>query len=353
MSLLSRSVLKEVLRWYAGGIALFMILQMTDALSSTVSQLITYHPPLGKAAFAFLSILPSFLNKTLVMAVAFAILLTFSRMQQDSELKAIGAGGIQPLKLVWPLTLPFMVVAAVAFFNADRLVPAGLDIWQNKAWYDIYNSPPPAPNQDKYTYAPPGALYYAGRVTPDGPGAGGAATFAQLQGVMVQRGSETITASSGTWDTVKHTWTLQGAWIVRPGQNPTQQIQPLVIPQGDTLDPPIRDSKQLVTSELRRTLATGRLDATQRREYTFQLATRYADPLTAIVFALAAGVLGLLLRNRAAAFASVVVFIALFYVLWSTVPGLARAGAMDPTLAAWLPNIVFVLIGGVLAWRLR
>ncbi|WP_255578448.1 LptF/LptG family permease [Deinococcus sp. KSM4-11] len=348
MSLLSRSVLKEVLRWYAGGIALFMILQMTDALSSTVSQLITYHPPFSKAAFAFLSILPSFLNKTLVMAVAFAILLTFSRMQQDSELKAVSAGGIQPLKLVWPLTLPFVVVAAIAFFNADRLVPAGLDIWQNKAWYDIYNTPPPAPDQDKYTYAPPGALYYAGRVTPDGT-----TPVAQLQGVMVQRGDETITASSGIWDTATHTWTLQGAWIVRPGQNPVQQTAPLVLPQGDTLDPPIRDSKQLVTSELRRALATQRLDATQRREYTFQLATRYADPLTAIVFALAAGVLGLLLRNRAAAFASVVVFIALFYVLWSTVPGLARAGAMNPTLAAWLPNLVFLLIGGALAWRLR
>lgn len=348
MPLLTRSVLKEVLRWYAAGIALFMILQMADALSSTVANLISYRAPLEKAAFAFLSILPSFLNKALVLAVAFAILLAFSRMQQDSELKAISAGGIRPLNLVWPLALPFAVVGALAFFNADRLVPAGLDIWQNRAWYDIYGQGPPAPSQDTYTYAPAGALYYAGRVTND---AGG--RVAQLQGVMVQRGDETITASSGTWDTGKRTWTLQNAWIVRPGQNPVQQLRPLVIPQGDTLAPPVRDSRELVTSELRRALGSDRLDATQRREYTFQLATRYADPLTAIVFALAAGVLGLLIRSRAAAFASVVVFIALFYVLWTTAPGLARAGAMDPTLAAWLPNMVFLVLAGVLAWRLR
>ncbi|GHF59259.1 lipopolysaccharide export system permease protein [Deinococcus metalli] len=349
MPLLTRSVLKEVLRWYGAGIALFMILQMTDALSSTVSNLISYHAPFGKAAFAFLSILPSFLNKALVMAVAFAILLAFSRMQQDSELKAISAGGIRPLNLVWPLALPFAVVGALAFFNADRLVPAGLDVWFNKAWYDIYDSPPPAPQQDKYTYAPPGALYYAGRVTTDS----GSASVAQLQGVMVQRGDETITASSGTWDTAGRTWTLQDAWIVRPGQDPVHRSTPLVLPQGDTLEPPVQDSRQLVTSDLRRVLASGTLDDTQRRDYTFQLATRYADPLTALVFAAAAGVLGLLIRNRAAAFASVVVFIAAFYVLWTTVPSLARAGAMDPTLAAWLPNAVFLLLAGALAWRLR
>ena len=48
-----------------------------------------------------------------------------------------------------------------------------------------------------------GALYYAGRVqtTPDG-------ASANLTGVLVQRGDETLTASQGTWDTRAHTWTF-------------------------------------------------------------------------------------------------------------------------------------------------
>ena len=66
-----------------------------------------------------------------------------------------------------------------------------------------------------------------------------------------------------------------------------------------------------------------------------------------------AGALGLLIRNRAAAFAAVVVFIVAFYALWITVPNLAKAGAFEPTLAAWLPNLAFLLLAGVLAWRLR
>lgn len=347
MPILTRSVLNEVLRWYAAGVALFLTLQMTDVLSSTVGKLLIYHPPLSKALVAFGAYLPTLLNRTLVLAVPFAILLAFSRMQRDNELKAVLASGIRPLSLVWPLTLPFALVGVFAYFNAGTFVPAGLSNW-DRAWFSIYNAPPPPPQQDRYTYAPTGALYYAGRVQSVGTG-----NVAQLQGVLVQRGQETITATDGTWDAGRKTWTLPNAWITRPGQAPRQATRPLVFPQDDTLRPPPREAKQASNRELRATLASGTLTPPQRRDYAFQLATRAADPCTPIVFALAAGLLGLLIRNRAAAFAAVLVFIVCFYVLWTTMPGLARAGALHPTLAAWLPNLAFALLAGALAWRLR
>ena len=345
--LLTRFVLSEVLRWYAAGLALFLSLLMTDALSSTVAQLLTYHPPLWKAAAAFGAILPSILSKALVAAVPFAILLAFSRMQRDNEFKAILAAGIRPLNLVWPLALPFAVVAAFAFWNEGTLVPAGLKNW-DKAWYEIYDQPMLPPTQEQYTFAPPGALYYAGRVqsTPDG-------ASANLTGVLVQRGDETLTAPQGTWDTRAHTWTLQTPWVTRPGQPPRQSTQPMTVPQADTLRPPLEEGRKTSNAELRASLSRPDLQPSQRRDYAFQLARRVADPFTPLVFALAAGALGLLIRNRAAAFAAVVVFIVAFYALWITVPNLAKAGAFEPTLAAWLPNLAFLLLAGVLAWRLR
>ncbi|MDV6375399.1 LptF/LptG family permease [Deinococcus arenicola] len=347
MPILTRTILGEIARWYLAGVALFLTLLMTDALSSTVGKLLIYHPPPGKALAAFLSILPQNLNKTLVLAVPFSILLAFSRMQRDNELKAILASGIRPLSLVWPLAVPFALVGVLAYFNAGVFVPAGLANW-DRAWYSIYNSPLPPPQQDKYTYAPPGALYYAGRISNDGTG-----QVARLDGVMVQRGDETITAQSGVWDSGKHTWTLSNAWITRVGQNPQQLTADVVIPQNDTLRPPPPAAQQVSNAELRAALAGTELGRKARRDYAFQLSARVADPVTPIVFALAAGMLGLLIRNRAAAFAAVLVFIVCFYVLWTTVPGLAGAGALHPMLAAWLPNLAFLMLAGVLAWRLR
>ncbi len=346
--ILTRTVLGEIARWYLGGVALFLTLLMTDALSSTVGKLLIYDPPPAQALAAFLSILPQSLNKTLVLAVPFSILLAFSRMQRDNELKAILASGIRPLSLVWPLALPFALVGVLAYVNAGTLVPAGLANW-DRAWFTIYDQPLPPPQQEKYTYAPPGALFYAGRVSADNAGS----SVAQLSGVMVQRGDETITAQFGTWDSGQQTWTLSNAWITRPGQNPRQSPTDVVIAQTDTLRPPPPAAQQVSNAELRAALAGDTLSRKGRRDYTFQLAVRVADPATPVVFALAAGMLGLLIRNRAAAFAAVLVFIVCFYILWTTMPGLAGAGALNPTLAAWVPNLAFLLLAGGLAWRLR
>ncbi|EYB67076.1 permease YjgP/YjgQ [Deinococcus phoenicis] len=344
---LNRYVLREVLRWYAAGLALFLILQLTDALSTTVSYLLLYRATLPEALSAFAAIAPNQLNRSLVLAVPFAVLLAFGRMQGDSELKAMFAAGVRPLSLVWPLALPFVLVGAVAYANAGYLVPAGLGHW-DRAWYGIYGQTPPPPSQENYTFAPPGALFYAGRVTNETGG-----QVAQLSGVLVQRGAETVTAQSGVWDTRQQTWTVQNAWVTRPGEDPRQVQTPLVFAQTDTLEPPRPPGEQVSTPELRARLASGRGTPEESRDDTFQLAKRYADPVTAVVFALAAGALGLLLRNRAAAFAATVVFVGSFYVLWVTVPQLARVGAVPPTLAAWLPNLAFVLVAALLAWRLR
>ncbi|GAA5514344.1 hypothetical protein Dcar01_03099 [Deinococcus carri] len=344
---LNRYVLREVLRWYAAGLVLFLILQLTDALSTTVSYLLLYHASLGQALGAFGAIAPNQLNRSLVLAVPFAVLLAFGRLQGDSELKAMFAAGVRPLSLVWPLALPFVLVGLLAFVNTGYVVPAGLSHW-DRAWFNIYGQVPPPPSQTNYTYAPSGALFYAGRVTND---AGG--NVARLDGVLIQRGNETVTAQSGTWDTRQRIWTVQDAWVTRPGEDPQQVSGALVFPQTDTLEPPQPPGEQVSTPQLRARLAAGRRTPEETRADAFELARRVSDPLTPLVFALAAGALGLLLRNRAAAFAAVVAFVGLFYGLWVTVPQLARVGALPVTLAAWLPNAVFLLLAAGLAWRLR
>lgn len=356
-SILPRYVLREVLKMYGAGLALMFALQMADTLSSTVGKALSYHASAAEAGAAFLAILPSIVNRSLVLAVPFAILLGLSRLQKDSELKASLAAGVRPLSLALPLLLPFALVGLVAFWNAGTVVPAGLDKW-DKTWYGIFGMSAPIPSRDNYTYAPPGALYYAGRVTGlDTPATPNAAAqphrAAQLAGVMVQRDGAVYTANSGTWDAGAQTWTLDSPWVTKAGQHPQQVAGAVVLPQRDTLQPPPADPKKISTAELRRTLAGTALTREGRRDYTYQLASRYADPFTPMAFALAAAALGLLVRNQAAAMAAVIVFIAGFYAVWITMPQLARAGALDPTLAAWIPSLIFVALGLGLAWRVN
>lgn len=341
--------MREVLRMYVVGLALFLILQMTDVISGTVGRALSTHASFSQYMMALLVYLPTIFTRALVVAVPFSILLALSRLQNDSELKATAAAGVRPVSLIWPLLLPFALVGVLAFWNTGTIMPAGLDRWE-RIWRDIYGQGvQPIANQDRYTYAPVGGLYYAGLVQPDAQG-----SKAQLLGVMVQRGNETLTAQTGTWDARAQTWRLDSVWRTVPGKRPEFLAGGITVPQNDALLPPPPDPKKISNIQLRKELQSGKLYGETRRVYEYTLATRYADPFTPVAFALAAGALGLLFRNRVAALAGVVVFVATFYALWwALMPQLARVGAMNPVLAAWFPSLLFLAVGAVLAWRLR
>jgi lipopolysaccharide export system permease protein len=104
---------------------------------------------------------------------------------------------------------------------------------------------------------------------------------------------------------------------------------------------------------LRARAADPALDVRERRDARFELARRFADPFTALGFAAAAGAIGLMLRNRAWAFAAVVLLIFGFYVVWSAMPQMVKLGALPELVAAWLPNTLLLLLALGLAWRLR
>lgn len=349
-------VLKEVLPWYLGGVLLFLILQMTDVLSTTAGALLSYRVGLGQAAGLLANQLPGLLNRCLVLSVPFALLLAFGRLAKDSEFKAAAAAGVRPLALLVPLALPALLIGALAYYNAGWLTPTSQARWWN-AWYGVYNQSPPPPSTERYAYAQGDTFFSAGRVQNEDN-----SKRAQLSGVLVVQGDTIYSAQSGTWDASAHTWTLPGGTSVMADGVPRPLPGPLVLPQRDVLKRPDTPPDQTSTPELKSQLAVlnGSRDASgeaapsqEQRTLSFELSRRVADPFTPLAFALAAGALGLLISNRAWAAASVILFIFGFYVLWSTAPSLAQAGALSPVLAAWLPNVVFLLLGGGLAWRLR
>ncbi|MFC6616747.1 LptF/LptG family permease [Deinococcus radiophilus] len=349
MSRLTRYILRDVLKWYVMGFLLFVVLQMTDVISQTVGAFLNYDATPQQALATLGYNLPLLLNRSLVLAVPFAVLLSFGRMQGDSEIKAMYAAGVKPLSLVWPLALPFVLVGALTFANSGWLAPWANARWYD-AWYDIYGMTPVPPTREMYAYSEGETLFYAGRVsTPEGQGN----PDAMLSGVMVQRGDEVITADSGSWNTATQTWTLNDAWVTRPGQPPEFSAKLMTFDQKDTLAPPRPEADQLSNAQLRTELASPTLEGAERRTLEHQLAGRTADSFTAMIFALAAGLLGLLMPGRAWAFAAVLLVIVVYYVPWTLGPQLAAGGALTPALVAWLPNLIFIALAAVLAWRLR
>jgi len=343
---LARYVLREVLPLYAAGLVVFLALTTTDLISSIAGVLLRANTPLHLAAPVYFARLPFLLAEILPLAVPFAILIAFGRLAKDSELKAMFAAGVRPLNLLWPLALFGLAVSAVNFHNINNVVPGS-----NKRFWDAYHNavtraPAPPPTQDRYTYREGNTLYYAGRIQnfPHDT------NRASLIGVLVQQPGVAYSALNGTWDAKARSWEINGYWETRPNRTPTYHSGTRRFRQSDRLRPPSLPPEQLATRALRNRAADTTLDVRERRVARFELQRRLADPFTALGFALAAGSLGLLLRNRAWSFGAVVLLIFAFYIVWSAAPQLAKLGAMNEVLAAWLPNILLVAFS-VALWR--
>ena len=345
-------ILKEVAPWYLGGVLLFLILQLTDVLSSTVGNFLAYRVELGQALGLFANQMPALLNKCLVLSVPFAVLLAFGRLAKDSEFKAAMAAGVRPLSLLLPLALPALLVGGLAYYNAGWLTPDSQARYWNSFYKVVFNQAAPPPSVNGYAYAQNDTFFSAGRVQNDT-----GAARAQLTGVLVVQGDAVYSSPYGVWDASAHTWTIRGGTSVMADGVPRPIVGTLVLPQRDVIRRPDTPPDQTATPALRAQLAALNrltpLPDENKRVVAFELSRRVADPFTPLAFVLAAGALGLLVSNRAWAAASVILFIFGFYVLWSTMPSLAQAGALSPGVAAWLPNVVFLLLGGGLAWRLK
>ncbi|WP_170131018.1 LptF/LptG family permease [Deinococcus yavapaiensis] len=348
MPRLAWSIAREVVPLYAVGFLLFLLLSTTDLMSTIAGFMLRSQTPPLLALEFYVNYLPTILGRILPAAVVFAVLIAFGRMAKDSEFKAIAAAGVRPLSMLWPLGVIGLVVTGLTFVNANVIAPDS-NVRMLSAWYRMYNSVPQVPNEKRYAHREGDSFFYAGTVQTDPK----VATKALLQGILVQQTGVTYTASTGSWDAARQTWTLDGYWETRDGGSPTYVPQPREFKQGDVLRPATKPPEQLGLAQLRAKAADTSQDVRDLRAARFELYRRFADPFAALGFALAAGALGLLLPNRAWAFASVVLLILGTYIVWSLMPQLVRVGSISEMTAAWLPSVLLLLFALGMSWRLR
>ncbi len=338
---------------YLGGVLLFYFLQMTDIISGAAGTLMTYHTGIAKALTLLSYMLPRILNICLVVAVPFALLLAYGRLAKDSEIKALYASGVRPLRLITPLFVPALLVGVVVFYNASYLAPAGFHKYWDSFYTQVFNQPVPPPTTNSYAYSEGGSLYTAGLVIGADTTRPNAAKTSTLTGVVVRTPKGTYSAQGGIWDAAQQVWILPSGTFVDAAGHIQTFDQPVTLPQHDNMARPPRPTMQSTSDELRQQIQQLPPNTEEGRRAAFELQRRLADSFSPLIFVLAAGTLGLSLNSRAWAIGAVILFLVAFYALYSTMPQLAAVGALGAVAAAWWPNLLFLLLGLYLVWRLR
>jgi len=123
--LLDRYIVREMVAPTSLGLLIFTFILLIDQIPRLLAILVARSADLWTIARVFLNLLPSILAVTVPMAFLLGVLLAFGRLASDSEIVALRAVGVSPLRLLGPvLMLSAASFLVTLYINAVALPAA-------------------------------------------------------------------------------------------------------------------------------------------------------------------------------------------------------------------------------------
>jgi len=328
------------------------IIDLTDNLDKYLGQ----HLSWGRIALSYLYWLPDSMFMVLPAAVLFATVFAIGALTRHSEITAAKASGISFYRFIAPIFVG-AVIATLLGLVLGELAPI-----TNKKRLDILQGNQQNVGNDRYNFAyaaDGGRVYKIGALH---------LLDASIDGVVIERKgkgpeypSYVVSANSARYNP-KTGWVMRGGALhVIPDtlHNVTFSFDSLV--DKHFTEPP----KQLTLAqkaptdmgfrELGRFIESMERSGAEVNELRVERMLKIAIPITCIVILLFGAPLATSTQRGGAAYgvglslATTVIFLMLIQLT----KGIGGKGMIPADLAAWLPSIIFGLVGAVLFARVR
>ncbi len=104
------------------------------------------------------------------------------------------------------------------------------------------------------------------------------------------------------------------------------------------------------SKELRQQIDILQQAGADTKNFEVDLYMKYSIPFSGLIFVLLGVPLGLRVKRASKATGVIlsIVLVLLYYVLLSTTRSMGRGGMLIPVLAAWSPNMIFGILGGII-----
>ncbi len=372
--LLDRYIVKEMLAPTGLGLLLFTFILLLQQITLLMGILIARSADPGTILRVFVYLLPSIFAVTIPMAFLLGVLLAFGRLASDSEIVALRASGVSPLRLLRPVVLLSLLAGAVTFWTMAVALPAANQAHRQEMFALVVNKARSAvkPRVFSEDDLVPGMVVYVSDIAADT----GQWRDVFIHDVREPRHPKVVLARRGQLRVEEARKTVSmhledGAiYAVKPEDPATDTFQKfassdLPLPT-ETFFPPTplskgdREMGLRELSERIRDLAPedAKLRAqgkpvTATAPFRVEWHKKFAIPVACVVFGLLG--LGLSLGSkkeaRSAAFALSIGVIFVYYVLIRLGEQAGDTGVLAPWLAIWAANLVLGAIAVLLLMR--
>lgn len=356
MKRLDGYILRELAGPFLFGVAAFTSIMVGSNLLFRMAQYLTeWNMPFALAGKLFLMELPAVIVLTFPMATLLATLLAFGRMSGSSEIIAFRAGGVSFERMVIPVLIVGILISGITVYVNERVVP--FTTYESRRLITEFRTKKPLPSTQKYlTFTPidqktgmPDYILYAKGFN------GETKTLSQVyyQEFTGKDLVYIVEAEQAKW--------LDEQWIFYNGKSYyfPDQDEPVVkaeftqyemktiqeTPRQISLGS--KKTEEMTATELKDLIDTYKDNGRDVNKLLVTFHQRYAVPLACLIFALIGAPLGLQ-PNRSGSSIGLglsVLVIFVYYVVMMVGGSLGQAGVISPVMGAWLPNLLFGLIG--------
>jgi LPS export ABC transporter permease LptG len=377
---IDRYLLRELLAPFALGGGLFTFFLIIDRLYSLTDLVITKGVPFYLVLQLLVFMLPSFLTHTLPMALLVAILLAGGRLAGDLEIVAFKAAGVGPLRLLRPVVMAAVLVGAATAGMTLVVNPASNAVFQHQLFKILQTRATSGLHERVFNTSFGDMVIYLEEVSP---------SQVALKGVLVSderdpKLTRIITAREGRLltDEANQRVTLRlidGA-INESDVAATPPLNAAVHPTGEPLPLPAggaattrryrytafglydmnlavaspfqstkldKPEKNFSMGELTAAIGEARSLDQPAAPFLVEYHKRFALPFAALVFALVGFPLAVRSHRggRSLALVGSLAILVAYYLLLTSLEGLALSRRLPAWFAIWLPNLIFVIIG--------
>lgn len=353
-------MLMELAGPFTFGFAAFTLIFAATQLLAIGRMVSSEHAPLYAAIEVFVWELPQYMSIVLPMALLLGTLLAIQRLSGESEIVAMKAGGISFIRLTIPMLCAGLLMSAVTFWLQEVVTPYAADQVTSIENSLIFHTN--LFNKDLTVFAPlPGGGRQVTVATSFEPHSQALLHVTLIQYDRDNQPTQIVFADRADFSEQK--WVLENASFYRFNPDGTLLAEPRVAKQqvevGENPTDLVKrismsDPEQMSRSQIASIVRSGQLTQMELRKYVTTYQEKLAQPFACFVFVLIAIPFGLRAARSGGgtgvgfSFAVAIVFI--YYVVLTVFSYISEAYVGLAALWAWMPNIMFTILGLV---RLR
>ena len=356
MKILDGYIIRELAGSFVFGIMAFTIIFIAgDLLFQAANLIIEKGVSLLVVARLFVYRLPEVILMTVPMSSLLATLLTFGRLSVNSEIVAIQAAGISFRRVLRPVVGISAALAVLTLVGNESIVPFSNRASENLMKYEILQERPSVLKERVFLKDEQNGelkrVLYLGKLRPRE----GLMSDILVQEFDAGKLRRISTAQRGTWRSGEW-WVEQGeVFEVRDSGKVSllfrfDRQRLLLNLSPEQLEKASRRPAEMSSIELLAHINILRAQGANLLPLWVLFHLKLSVPWSTLILAVLGASIGVRTPRRGGSgigFGLCIMIVFAYYVLMSFSRALGEAGNIPPMLAAWLPNITFIVLGAV------